>query len=624
MCGLVGILNKDKNKQVDKCLLEKMTMSISHRGPDDFGIYINGNIGLGHRRLSILDLESGHQPMLDLQRERAIVYNGEIYNYLDLRSDLKKNGHVFKTNCDTEVLLQLIDFENNQYLENLNGMFAFALWDQKKRSLLLGRDRLGIKPLYYIDLDDVFIFSSEIKALLHYPGISREVNSDKVFEYIAYRGIAGTETIYKNIFQVPPGHIAKLNPFNYELKFEKYWQEGVLKDVHDYTSHKDDYIEQFLEIFYDAVKIRLISDVPVGTFNSGGVDSSLVSAIVRENKQDVLHTFSAGFNEDSHDERQYANIVANQLNSTHHTIVMNQYEYSDALEETLWFLEEPINHAHSVQILNLSRLAKEFVTVVLTGEGSDEIFAGYPRYNLPKLTYLTPTPIRKIISNLLTPLAETFSFRRTVKLFEAFGRSDEELITDNARYVPLSVLQRLVGKEIKYPNRKSLYDISVNTFDDLLQSHLYYDQRTYLSSLLMRLDKMSMGASIEARVPFLDYRLIEWSYKIPSHIKLKFLTNKWIVKKSAIRYLPKNIVYRNKVGFGAPIAEWLRNPNGLGRYLELLNDQKSKERGYFDQNIVKGIITEHLSRKNDHSEILWGLLNFELWHRNFIDELKVY
>lgn len=623
MCGIVGILNKDKNKVVDKRLLEKMTMSISHRGPDDWGIYVNGNLGLGHRRLSILDLESGHQPMLDVPRKRAIVYNGEIYNYLDLRADLKKRGHYFSTNCDTEVLLKLADHHDNEYLEQLNGMFAFALWDENKRSLLLGRDRLGIKPLYYIDLGDVFLFSSEIKALLLYPNIRREANTDKIFEYIAYRNIVGTETMYKNIFQIPPGHVAKLNPDNYELKFENYWNEGKYNSYKEFK-HDDDYIEQFLDIFHDAVKIRLISDVPVGTFNSGGVDSSLVSAIVRENKHDELHTFSAGFNEDTHDERQHALTVARQLGSTHHTIVMDEYEYSDSLEETLWYLEEPINHAHSVQILNLSRLSRNYVTVVLTGEGSDEIFAGYPRYNVPKLAYLTPNFLRGVISKLLLPFADTLKLRRAVKLFEAFGISDEELISDNARYVPLSALLRLVGHDITYPNRHLLYKSSMSRFNDNLQSHLYYDQRSYLSSLLTRLDKMSMAAGIEARVPFLDYRIIEWSYKIPSHIKLRLLTNKWIVKKAAENYLPHHIVYRNKVGFGAPISEWMRNPNGLGRYLDILTDQKAIERGYFNQKIIKDLLSEHLSGKFDHGEILWGLLNLELWHRNFIDEVKIH
>lgn len=624
MCGIVGILNKDKNRVVDRHLLEKMTMSISHRGPDDYGVYVNGNIGLGHRRLSILDLESGHQPMHDTEKNRVIVYNGEIYNYLDLKSDLKKRGHKFNTNCDTEVLLKIADYHNNTYLEQLNGMFAFAMWDEVNHSLLLGRDRLGIKPLYYIDLGDVFLFSSEIKALLLYPDVRREVNTDKVFEYIAYRNIVGTETMYKNIMQIPPGHIAKLNPSTYELKIENYWQEGKLNSSEIYTTKSDNFIEEFLDIFSDAVRIRLISDVPVGTFNSGGVDSSLVSAIVRKNKHDVLHTFSAGFNEDTHDERQYALKVARLLGSTHHTIVMNQHEYSDSLEETLWYLEEPINHAHSVQILNLSRLSKDYVTVVLTGEGSDEIFAGYPRYNVPKLAYMMPYTIRKSISRLLTPIAESFHLRRSVKLLEAFGFSNEELISDNARYVPLSTYRRLTGNKYFYPDRHSLYEISVSKFNDYLQSHLYYDQRSYLSSLLTRLDKMSMAAGIEARVPFLDYRLIEWSYKIPSNIKLRFLSNKWIVKKSAEQYLPNDIVYRNKVGFGAPISEWLRNSAGLGRYLDIILDKKAKERGYFDHKIIEKMVSEHLNRNVDHGEILWGLLNLELWHRNFIDEVKIH
>ena len=617
MCGFVCVLNKDLNQSVDKGLLNNMTNIIEHRGPDESGVYLNANIGMGHRRLSILDVSSGHQPMKDEPSGNVIVYNGEIYNHLDLRDSLTRKGTIFKSSCDTETLLYHLDEENADNLNALNGMFTFAFWNEHSRNLYLARDRVGKKPLYYVDLKDKILFASEIKSLLLHPDVKRETNLEKTAEYLLYRTVAGTDTFFKGIQQIPAGCYAKLLAPDYKMEIKPYWDEDSFSIRQDMSVETA--MDEFSSLLNDAVKARLISDVPVGTFNSGGVDSSLISAIVRHYKTDELHTFSAGFEEESHDERRYAQIVANKLGTNHHTLVMDEYDYCKELEDTLWHLEEPINHAHTVQILHLSKLAKQYVTVVLTGEGADEIFAGYPRYNLSQYSAAIPYAFRSGLSRLMSPIAETLGLRRVTKMADMLSLTDEALIKDNARYTPLYSARQLYKNIPSFACRDELYRKAVSQSSDRLMSQLYFDQRTYLPSLLMRLDKMSMGASIEARVPFLDHRILEWSHSLPSKFKLRGFTNKWIVKKYAERWLPEEIVYRKKEGFGAPISEWMRNPDSLGKYLDLLTESKSKQRGIFEQKVVERLIKEHRTSERDHSEILWGLMNLELWQRKFID-----
>lgn len=623
MCGIVGILNRDRQMPIDIGILNRMSKMISHRGPDDSGTYIKGHIGLGHRRLSIIDLEAGHQPMVNELRGRVIVYNGEIYNYKALKNELRSKGVSFHTNSDTEVLLNLVDTSDTRWLECLNGMFAFAHWDEKSQTLFLARDRLGIKPLYYVDVGQHFLFASEIKALLVHPKVRREVNQKKLLEYIVYRNIAGCETLFKNIYELPPGNAMILRPDTYTPKIVKFWSEGNENRIDEYTDIQQPFQNQFKDIFVNSVEHRLISDVPLGTYNSGGVDSSLVTAVVRPIVKNELHTFSVGFEEKSHDESKYARIVADKLQTTHHALVINERDYVRELKKTLWHLEEPLNHAHTVQILYLSRLAKEFVTVVLTGEGADEVFAGYPRYRIPLISkWSSFVPNR--FQLLLRPLLETFHARRLIKLMEASSEDDEELAINNSRFVPLSDYYRIASERIESPCRQEIYREGASRFQNSIDRLLYYDQRTYLSSLLTRLDKMSMAAGIESRVPFLDFRLVEWSYLIPTRLKLNWLRNKWIIKKVAENWLPKTIVHRKKVGFGVPIAKWMRNPKGLGMYLELLTDRTAKGREYFDNNVVDSLIKEHVTDMCDHSEILWSLLNLELWHREFIDTNSFY
>ena len=619
MCGIVGILNRDMCRPIDQAMLEKMTDMMSYRGPDERGIYVSGNIGLGHRRLSIIDLASGHQPMVDAGRARVISYNGEIYNYRSLRdSVLTSNGIKLRSNSDTEVLLQLADLDNYKWLESLNGMFSFALWDDKSKRLLLARDRLGVKPLYYIDLGDSLIFASEIKPLLIFPGVQREVNESKIPEYLAFRSIVGEETFFKGVKQLPPGHVMILEPNGYCPKIERYWREGVDATSSSYANTAKAYEEQFMDIFSDAVHSRLVSDVPVGTFNSGGVDSSLVTAVARSFKADELHTFSVGFQEGTHDESKYAAIVSQRYKTNHHALVINQEEYANELCRTVWHLEEPINHPHTVQIMLLSKAAREFVKVVLTGEGADEVFGGYPRYKIVKLNGLLSMMPDLSLKYLAKAMGD-IGGRKIAKLAGGLCKEQSEQAVINSMIVPMKDARRIYPEGVNVQYRKDLYSHGFIAQGDSINKLLYYEQRTYLPSLLGRLDRMSMAASIEARVPFLDYRLVEWSYKLNSNLKIRRFVSKWIVKKSAERWLPRQIIYRKKFGFDVPVGQWLRNEKALGAYLELLRDTTFRNRGYFDSKIVLALIEEHLQGA-DHTEILWGLLGFEIWCRQFIDK----
>ena len=617
MCGIAGVFHAERDRAVERQLLMRMNESITHRGPDDAGIYIDGPLGFAHRRLSVIDLASGHQPMLDKDLSRAIVYNGEIYNFRELRKSQSPNTR-FETDCDTEVVLKSAAMDSVDWLDGLNGMFAFAIWDFHKRQLLLARDRLGIKPLYYAHLGDTLVFASEIKTLLLCPGVSREPNIDRLPEYLAFRAVSGNETMFKNIYELPPAHAMTISQDDFEPRIRKFWKEGDGKDISAYADPNMSFEEQFEELLTSAVRYRLISDVPVGSFNSGGVDSSLISAVMRSLTEGELHTFSVGFEEPAYDESKYSKMVANQLKTNHHTLVVNEHDYVENLERTLLQLEEPINHAHTIQLLLLSRLAREFVTVALTGEGADELFGGYPRLQIPLLAQrLRIMPA--VLSKSLLRIAETLNKRKLIKLMEN-AHDVRGSVVENSRYVPKATMQRIVGGSVDLSFRAQIYDEVSAKNTTLLGAALNFDQRTYLPSLLNRLDKVSMASSLECRVPFLDFRIVEWSNRLPDHIKMKVgRTNKHIVKKVAENWLPKEIVYRKKVGFGTPIGEWFRNPRGLGTYLDILTDSTFRQRDYFDAVRVAELVREHLQGSNDHSEALWGLMNIELWCRTFLD-----
>jgi asparagine synthase (glutamine-hydrolysing) len=617
MCGIAGFVNLDSSRPASQPLLEAMTDSIAHRGPDDRGYYVSGPVALGHRRLSILDLEGGHQPWLDASRDRALVYNGEIYNFAELMAEESRSGAVFRSRCDTEVLMHLADTRTTDWLHRFNGMFAFALWDGNRRELLLVRDRLGIKPVYYCIHDGRLFFASEIKALLA-GGVPARVNSAAVPEYLAYRIVSGAESMVKDVFALPPGHVLRLRCGAQTPEIERYWDSRPCP-AGRYVDSALPVAEQFDALLESSIRYRLVADVPLGTFNSGGVDSSLITARVRQQTQGELHTFSVGFDEDTYDESRYARIVADQLGTNHHVLVLNGREYADGFEAALLAADQPMFQGHTVQLQRLSALAKQYVTVVLTGEGADELFAGYPRYQIPLLAKRM-TALPQIVNRGLLAASRSLGQRRLVKLFEVCSDADRAVV-ENARFCTTADLEEVGVRDIAQSGRFAAWRAVQAKGLPSLEAVLDYDRNTYMIGLLHRLDFTTMASGLEARVPFLDYRLVEWSMSQPANVKVRVGSrNKILVKQIAAQVFPHDMIYRRKVGFGVPFGPWFRRPDSLGRFLDLLTDSTFAQRGLCDATGVGRLIEEHRRGDHDHGDLLWSLVNLEWWCRNLEDQ----
>ncbi len=622
MCGLVGVCNLTGESFVEVELLERMTRSLAHRGPDEEGFHIEGPIGLGHRRLSIIDLASGQQPMLDRTRDRAIVYNGEIYNYREIREQLQRRGDRFQTNCDTEVLLKAAELDTALWLNSFNGMWAFAIWHAKERTLQIGRDRLGIKPLYWTIANRRLIFASEIKAILLHPEVRRQARIDRIAEFLAYRTLGAEETLLEGIQALAPGHVMTIRVGDEQPAFTRYWDDFSVPNG-DYFGSSGNYEEQLQAGLDSAVRYRLISEVPLGTYNSGGVDSSLVTAAVRRMTQGELHTFSVGFPESSHDESAYAQMVAKNLGTYHHALRFSATEYARELPATIWHCEEPLSHAHTVPLLVLSRFAKQYVTVVLTGEGADELFGGYPRYQIPMIAR-SVTRLPKFLRAALHAGLVRSRSRRLAKL--AQGRGDVAVSAiENARFVSEEQIRSLgLDSGPAQRSRAMLWGKTGRVNEDTLERVLAFDRATYLPTLLRRLDRTTMASGVEARVPFLDFRLLSWSKRLPTGQKILIgRENKILLKRTATRVFPRSMIYRRKMGFDVPISEWLRRQEGLAPYLDCLLDQTFRQRGFYVARAVETMVDDHARGERDHGETLWPLLMLELWLRLFVDHEPV-
>lgn len=620
MCGIAGFLHLHPGRLADVGVLQRMTDVLSHRGPDDQGIYCEEGVALGHRRLSVIDIAGGHQPIVDPRTRKAIVYNGEVYNFRDLRQQLPRDDRDLATATDTEVVLR---FARNttaasfDWVSNFNGMFAFAIWDPRARVLELVRDRLGVKPLYYCLADRQFIFASEIKSILQHPAVAPRLRQEALAEYLLFRSVCDDGTLFAGIRCLPPGCGLSIAEGDEEPRIIRYWQDRPDAQL-DSRRSADQLTDEFLTLFRSSVKYRMIADVPVGTYNSGGVDSTLVTETVRELVTDQLHSFSVGFEESTHDERRYSDIVANTVGTNHHALVITDREYAESLVDTLWFNEEPLNHAHTVQLYCLSRLAKQFVTVVLTGEGADEIFAGYPRYQIPLLArYFRKLPPRAVAA--ACAVARTTGKRRAVKLLEICSDLRTAVI-EQARLTPADLLIDLKVSGDPFAARLSLYDDLDSTTAPLLEKVLAYDRASYLPGLLHRLDRTTMAHGLEARVPFLDYRLVEWSRGVPGSHKVRLgRQTKWMLKRYMARRFPREMIYRRKMGFDVPLDVWLRGDGTLAKYLDVLLDERTLSRGLFDRRAVLRLVDDHRSGAANNTDALWTILNLELWQRSFID-----
>ena len=612
MCGIVGVIFKKNTTSIDPKMISEMCEIISHRGPDDHGVYVNENVALGHRRLSIIDLASGHQPMTSPNQRYTIVFNGEIYNYQLLKRDLQSRGTKFNTNSDTEVILTLYQQYGKECVKFLNGIFAFCIYDNQQKVLFLARDHAGVKPLYYYNDDNYFIFASEIKSILKSNLVQAKCNNEKITEYFIFRDIAGTETLFKNIYALAPGNYIFIE--NNNLIFGQYWD--ITQNSFNSEITVNDAYDKLSLLLSDAIKSQMMSDVPLGTFCSGGVDSSLVTAIAALNTSEKINTYSVGFNEQEYDESKYAKIVSRKYETNHHELRLNNSEFSSLVEKSVWQNDLPLNFANSVLIYALSRLAKKTVTVVLTGEGADELFGGYPRYMIPaihsKLSHI-PAPLIKIAKYGLGLTSD----HRAKKLASFLDMQYQDVLLYNSAALSLDKVDKYgIARAANLLNhRKSLIE-NIMTKKTAMNAVSTLDQETYLLSILNRQDKMSMAASIESRVPILDYRLIEFANSLPDKIKCTMFKPKHMFKKLAEKYLPKEVIYRQKSGFGVPLEKWFANMDGLGKLADEVLTESCLDELQWNGDIRK-IITEHKNNVCNHADFLWSALNYVQWKSVF-------
>jgi asparagine synthase (glutamine-hydrolysing) len=628
MCGICGIFHSAP-RAVDRSVLQAMNRQIAHRGPDDDGFFLEANVGLAMRRLSIIDLSTGHQPIGNEDGTVTVVYNGEIYNHNQLRREMEAQGHRYSTHSDTESIVHLYEQYGPECVQHLQGMFAFVLWDRKRRLLFGARDRLGIKPFYYCLVQQSFLFASEIKALLAFPGLGAELNSAVIPEYLAFGYLSGPQTFFHGIRKLLPGHRFQLREGG-ELQIERYWD--LRMDPDPDPRPPTYYVQGYRERLDEAVSSHLMSEVPLGVFLSGGVDSSAVAAITARNRKEPIKTFSVGYEEQAHSELPYARAVAEHLHSEHHEVVLGREQFFSALPKLIWHEDEPLAWPSSVALFFVAQLAREHVTVVLTGEGSDETLGGYGRYALTLWNArmdaiyrrLTPSPLRRSVRELIAKGALGATMRRRLEhtFLGRDGASWPSFYFDNFYSAfsweeQASLLCESFSDRAPSPYGNTM-EVWEKSSGDLLGRLLYTDIKTYLVELLMKQDNMSMAASVESRVPFLDHKLVEFAASIPRAYMTSGVSGKLILKSAVKDLLPESIIYRKKLGFPTPWATWMAGPQ-LNTVEQLLLEPRSLQRGIFRPGKLRELIAQHRARSHDHADRLWRLLNLELWHRVFLE-----
>jgi asparagine synthase (glutamine-hydrolysing) len=628
MCGIAGILEFERGVRAERATLEAMCDIMAHRGPDDQGIHMDGPAGIGMRRLSIVDLATGHQPISNEDETLWIVFNGEIYNHRELRERLIATGHAYRTQSDTETIVHLYEQYGPDCVQHLRGMFAFAIWDTKKRKLFIARDRLGIKPLYYSHTSQRLVFGSEVKVVLAHDDTRSQFRTAALPEYLAFGYLSDEHTFYQGILKLLPGHTMEVAADG-AVEIRQYWDLDASK-VHE-SRDETYYVRSYRELLESAVGSHLMSDVPLGVFLSGGLDSSAVAALMTKIRREPIETFSVGYAEETYSELPYARTVAEHLKSIHHEVLVSEDEFFDSLPHLIWHEDEPIVWPSSVALYFVAKLARERVTVVLTGEGSDETLAGYTRYaftlknaamdrvyrklmpgglrrqlrnTLAESPMIGATLRRKLAHTFLALDGEAWSDFYFDNFFSAFGKAEQEgLLTPE--------FQRQFAASTAYTNVLAQWKRSSG---ELLQRLLYTDIKTYLVELLMKQDNMSMAASIESRVPFLDHVLVEFASRIPREVQLRGLAGKTILKKAMEDLLPHSIIYRPKLGFPTPWSRWLAGPR-LDRIEALLLESRSLDRGFFQPAAIQRLFHEHRIKRRDNYDRIWRLLNLELWHR---------
>ncbi len=630
MCGICGKVYHALDRKVEESLVKRMSSVLTHRGPDDEGVYIKDNVGLAHKRLSIIDITpAGHQPMSNEDGSIWIVFNGEIYNYLDLRENLQKKGHIFSSHTDTETIIHLYEEKGVDCVHDLRGMFAFAIWDENKKRLFLARDRAGKKPLLYVHNREGILFASEIKSLLLDPSVNKHIDHTALHHYLTYQYVPAPLSIFTEIKKLPPAHILIYEKENITIK--RYWNLSYQNKLR-LPSIKY-YGESFMEVFQEAIKVRLRSDVPLGAFLSGGIDSSLVVAVMSKLMDQPVKTFSIGFEEEDYNELKYARIIAERCATDHHEFIVKP-DAVDILPKLIWHYNEPFADSSAIPTYYVSKMTRDYVTVALNGDGGDESFAGYERYVADKLanyykfipSFLREDIIRKIVDSLpYNPRRRSF-LRRLKRFVRGVSEVPERRYVRWICYFDNEMKDDLYTPSFKEKvNDIDSVDLTVEWYKKadgktFIDQTLFVDAMSYLpEDLLVKVDIASMANSLEARSPFLDHKVMEFAASLPSDLKLRGMETKYLLKHTLSEILPKEILQRRKMGFGVPLDVWFRKDLKEMAY-DILLDKKCTERGYFKRETIQSLLDEHVSEQYDHSYRIWALLFLELWHKMFIDE----
>ena len=630
MCGIAGFVTPRPPAEARR-VLAQMGGLIAHRGPDAANFYAKGPAHLAHRRLAIIDLADGHQPMANETGELTIVYNGEVFNHASLRPALEAAGHRYTSHCDTETILHAFEEYGPRCLDRFRGMFAFAIWDERKQTLFAARDRLGIKPFYYYFDGQQFVFASEIKSILSYPGIAASFQDDLLPEYLALGFTSGDQTLFRGIRKLMPGHFLRLDLSGGvpRMAIERYWDLPRQAATEKLTDAE--WIAETRRRLEETVQMRLMSDVPLGMFLSGGIDSSAIAALMSRMVSGKVKSFSVGYAEEQYSELSYARQVAGQLGTDHHEIRVSMEDFFGALPQLIWHEDEPIAWPSSVSLYYVSRLASQQVKVVLTGEGSDENFAGYERYGHYLFNSRGMAAWRHLPAALRTGLRETIrnsswlsgDLRRKIQ-HTFIGREDsfESLQLDNF-YGAFSLLEQtlllkpgvLAQSARPYANYLQHWQVEPQT--GTLGRMLYADSKTYLVELLMKQDQMSMACSIESRVPFLDHTFVEFATRVPDHLRIARGERKYILKKAVEDLLPASIIYRKKMGFPTPLRQWLRQEQSRP-VLDTLGAADGLLASYIDPAYLNQLLTAHRQGLEDGTDRIWRLLNLQLWGDTYL------
>lgn len=615
MCGITGVMNRPTEERE----LQAMTDRLTHRGPDERGFYLDAdqNVGLGHQRLSIIDLSTGSQPMTNEDGSVQVVYNGEIYNYQTLKTDLDKRGHTFQSTSDTEVLAHGYEEYGADFIERLNGMFAFALWDRRRNKLLVARDRVGIKPLYYYrdPSTEEFVFASEIKAILESDGYDRKINQDALGKVMTFQYVPGAETCFEEIEELPPGHYMEVTPDG--ISQTQYWD---LEFNSELSGDYRDNVEQFRGLFDDAVGRQMMSDVPYGSFLSGGIDSSAICAAAAERTDEALDTFTVGYPEEpDYDELPYARAVGDHIQANMHTISQSPEKFHETIDDIVWHQEQPTARVSALPRYIVSELASESVKMVLSGDGGDELFVGYPRFLMGQLQSQLFTEPMSFLGNFLRFFRE-WGARKSLSHLIRIHKSPKQFY-----YSLLSFFNDRKRRQLLKPGFNDTLSDSYfhaiepyfdNSGRNFVEQLLYLDFKTYLPSVLDVVDKITMAHSLEARVPILDNRIIEFSTKLPVDQKTRHMRTKSFLSDAFRPSLPDRIFNTGKRGFSTPFELWFRDD--LEGYLrDVLFQSNSFISDAFEMSRVETMVDQHTSGRRNHTTRLWRLLNLQLWHQQY-------